>query len=90
MYTLKALKMADTIDMLRNEAVLASTLATVRELEIAKARIRELEAYRPLVRKTPIKDLISVLVGLFFVIAFADIMVKHDMNGVMLRAKALN
>jgi hypothetical protein len=80
-----------TLDMLRDEAVLASTLATVRELETAKARIRELEAYRPLVkRKTPIKDLISVLVGLFFVIAFADIMVKHDINGLMLRAKALN
>lgn len=80
-----------TLTMLRDEAALASTLATVRELEMAKARIRELEAPRPLVkRKTPIKDLISVLVGLFLVIAFANAMVMHDINGVLLRAKALN
>jgi hypothetical protein len=75
-----------TLDMLRDEAALASTLATVRELETAKARIRELEAYRPMARKTPIKDLISVLVGLFFVIAFADIMSKYGINNAMLRA----
>ena len=80
-----------TLAMLRDEAALASTLATVRELEMAKARIRELEAPRPLVnRKTPIKDLISVLVCLFFVIAFANALTIHDINGMLLRAKALN